>query len=312
MKKIIISISFILIFTLCLIGCSKKTNANIVNIGWIGSLTGDQAVWGDSEYKALNMYFDKINAEGGVLGKQINLIGYDTRGEGAESVSAARRLIGKDRVVAIIGPNSSGQAISISGVLEETHTPSISTAATNPKVTVIDGTVKPYNFRVCFIDPYQGDVAASYSYNKLGAKKAAVLYDVGDDYSQGLTDYFSKTFKSLGGEIVAYEGFKTGDVDFRAQLTKIKKSNPDIIFMPLYFKEAALAAKQSREIGITSTLIGGDGWPSDQLLAIAGDTINGSYFVNHLDYNDPEVLTYRKNYKNLYSKESELNGYLAY
>lgn len=311
MKKLL---SFILICILCLsfIGCSKKPDPNTVRVGWIGSLTGDQAVWGKSEYNALKLYFDELNSSGGVLSKKIELVGYDTRGEGAETVSATRRLIGKDNVIAILGPNASGGAISIAGVLEETHTPDISTAATNPKVTVINGVVKPYNFRVCFIDPYQGSVAASYSYKKLSARKAAILYDVGDDYSQGLTEYFSKTFKEEGGNIVSREGFKTGDVDFRAQLTKIKKANPDVIFMPLYFKEAALAAKQARELGITSTFMGGDGWPSDQLLAMAKEAVNGAYFINHLDFNDPDVLGYRTKYKDIYKVESELNGYLAY
>jgi len=138
--------------------------------------------------------------------------------------------------------------------------PDIATVATNPKVTVNDnGTVKPYNFRVCFIDPYQGAVAAGYAYDKLGLKNAAILYDVASDYSQGFTEYFVKTFTAKGGTIVAKEGFKEGDVDFRPQLSKIKEAKPDMILMPYYYKEVALSAKQARELGITATLIGGDG-----------------------------------------------------
>ena len=190
--------------------------------------------------------------------------------------------------------------------------PDIATVATNPKVTIVDGKVKPYNFRVCFIDPYQGAAAAGYAVDVLKAKNAAILYDVADDYSQGLTQFFEKTFTEKGGKIVAKEAFKTGDVDFRAPLTKIKASNPDVIFMPYFFKEVALSAKQARELGIKATLMGGDGWPSEQLIIMAKDAVEGSYFVNHLDFNDPEVAGFRAKYKTTFGKDVELNGFLAY
>lgn len=312
-KGLAILMVLILAFSLSLSGCGKSsgTGGDTVKVGWIGSLTGDQAVWGECESNTVKMFFEDINAKGGLLGKKIEVVTYDTRGDGTEAVNAVKRLTGQDKVVAIIGPNASGQAIPISSVLEEMKVPDIATVATNPKVTVVDGKVKPYNFRVCFIDPYQGSVAAGYAADILKAKNAAILYDVGDDYSQGLTQYFEETFKSKGGNIVAKEGFKSGDVDFRPQLTKIKAANPDVIFMPYFFKEVALSSKQARELGIKATLMGGDGWPSDQLLSMAKDAVNGSYFVNHLDFDDPDVQEFKSKYKAKYGKEVELNGFLA-
>lgn len=283
-----------------------------VLVGWMGSLTGDQAVWGQCELNTVKMLFEEINAKGGVLGKQLEVIGYDTKGDPQEAVNVAKRLTTQDKVVAILGPNASGNAIPIAPVLEEAKVPDIATVATNPKVTVLDGKVKPYNFRVCFIDPYQGAVAAGYAADVLKAKTAAVLYDVGDDYSQGLTQFFEEFFVKKGGTIVAKEGFKTGDVDFRPQLSKIKTANPEVIFMPYFFKEVALSSNQARELGIDAVLMGGDGWPSEQLISMAKNAVEGSYFVNHLDYEDPEVQDFRNRYKAKYSKDVELNGYLVH
>ena len=311
-----------LIFALVLSGCAPKAQdtppagvepaQEVVKVGWIGSLSGDQAVWGQCELNTVKMMFEEVNASGGLLGKKVEVIGYDTRGDATEAVNAVRRLTAQDKVIAIIGPNASGQAIAISSVLEEMKVPDIATVATNPKVTVIDGKVKPYNFRVCFIDPYQGAVAAGYASEILGFKKAAILYDVADDYSQGLTEFFEKYFVDKGGEIVAKEAFKFGDVDFRPQLSKIKEAKPDVIFMPYFFKEVALSANQARELGIDAVLMGGDGWPSDVLLEMARDAVDGSYIVNHLDFDDPEVQDFKKAYRDKYNLEVELNGYLGY
>lgn len=317
-KKITaILLACIMILTIGMTGCAKPaettaTASDTIKVGWMGSLTGDQAVWGQCEFDTVKMMFEEINAKGGVLGKKLEAIGYDTKGDPQEAVNVAKRLTSQDKVVAILGPNASGNAIPIAPTLEAAKVADIATVATNPKVTVLDGKVKPYNFRVCFIDPYQGAVAAGYAADILKFKNAAVLYDVADDYSQGLTEYFEKTFVEKGGKIVAKEGFKGGDVDFRPQLSKIKAANPDVIFMPYFFKEVALSSNQARELGITATLMGGDGWPSDQLLTMAKDSVNGSYFVNHLDFDDPEVQDLKARYKAKYNKEVELNGFLVH
>ncbi len=316
-KKVLWAVSVLLIFTMILTACGGKgtsaTSSDTIKIGWIGSLTGDQAVWGTCESNTVKMLIEELNANGGLLGKQVEGIYYDTKGDAAEAVNAVKRLITQDGAVAIIGPNASGQAISISAVLEQYKVPDIATVATNPKVTVADdGKVKQYNFRVCFIDPYQGAVAAGYAFDRLGLKNAAVLYDVASDYSQGFTEFFEKTFVEKGGKVVAKEGFKEGDVDFRPQLSKIKEANPDLILMPYYYKEVALSANQARELGIDAVLIGGDGWPSEQLMEMAAASIEGSYVVNHLDFNDPEVKPLQEKYKAKYNLPMELNGYMAH
>jgi branched-chain amino acid transport system substrate-binding protein len=316
-KKVFVMLCVLLVFSLTLSGCGQKstntgTAGDVIKIGWMGSLSGDQAVWGQCEFDTVKMLVEETNAKGGLLGKKLEVIGYDTKGDPQEAVNVAKRLTGEDKVVAILGPNASGNAIPIAPVLEAAKVPDIATVATNPKVTVLDGKVKPYNFRVCFIDPYQGAVAAGYAIEVLKAKNAAVLYDVGDDYSQGLTQFFEDYFVKKGGTIVAKEGFKSGDVDFRAQLSKIKATNPDVIFMPYFFKEVALSANQARDLDINAILLGGDGWPSEQLISMAKDAVEGSYFVNHLDFDDPEVQDFKTRYKTKYSKDVELNGYLVH
>lgn len=320
MKKLIALLMVFALLAVTMTGCSTTTGdtqsnatGDVIKIGWIGSLTGDQAVWGTCEFNTVKMMAETANANGGWLGKTIEVVGYDTKGDSLEAVNAVKRLVGQDKVVAIIGPNASGQAIAISQVLEEAKVPDIATVATNPKVTVDEnGNTKAYNFRVCFIDPYQGAVAAGYAYEKLNYKSAAILYDVADEYSQGLTEFFEKTFTELGGEIVAKEAFKFGDVDFRPQLSAIKEKKPDVIFMPYFFKEVALSATQARELGIDAVFMGGDGWTSEQLLEMAEGAIEGSYIVNHLDFDDPDVQDFKNAYKDKYDAAVELNGYLAY
>lgn len=306
----------LLAFASLAFAAGAKESGDVIKIGWLGALTGDQAVWGNNELNTVKMLFDEYNAKGGIMvgGKayRLQVIGYDSKGDPQEAVNVTRRLTGQDRVVAILGPNASGSAIPMAPILEQAKVPGIATVATNPKVTVLDGKVKPFNFRVCFIDPYQGAVAAGYAYEVLKAKRAAVLYDVSDDYSQGLREFFIQNFTKLGGTIVADESFKGGDVDFRPQLSKIKAANPDVIFMPYFFKEVALSANQARELGITQTLMGGDGWPSDQLISMGAKAVEGSYFVNHLDYDDPEVQGYKARYRAKYGIETELNGYLVH
>ncbi|HNX73129.1 MAG TPA: ABC transporter substrate-binding protein [Spirochaetales bacterium] len=313
MKKVLVG--SILVVAMVLVSCGGGSS-NTIKIGWFGSLTGDQAVWGECEFNTVKMLVDETNAAGGleVGGKKYKLeaVGYDSKGDAQEAVNVTKRLTGQDKVVAIVGPNASGSAIPIAPILEQAKVPDIATVATNPKVTVVDGKVKPYNFRVCFIDPYQGAVAAGYAYDRLGFRKAAILYDVSDDYSQGLREFFKSNFEKKGGTIVADESFNGGDVDFRPQLSKIKAANPDVIFMPYFFKEVALSANQARELGMTQVMMGGDGWPSDQLISMAAKALEGCYFVNHLDYADPAVQDYKARYKAKYGKEPELNGFLVY
>jgi len=290
-----------------------KPAQDTIRLGWIGALSGDTAVWGNCELNTFRMMAEEANKNGGWLGRQIEVIGYDTQGNAEEAVIAVKRLVTEDRVLAILGPNVSNQAIAISQILEEGGVADIATVATNPKVTIgDDGKVKPYNYRVCFIDPYQGAVAGGYAADVLKVRRAAVLYDSSDEYSQGLTRFFEETFTAKGGKVVAKEAFESGDIDFRGQLERIQAADPELIFMPCLFKEVALSANQARELGITAPMMGGDGWMSEQLLEMAGGALEGCYLINHLDGDDPAVADFKKAYTLKYNSTVELNGYLAH
>ena len=317
-KKLALLLAVIMVISISFTGCGGGDDGggaegDTIKVGWIGALTGPLAPWGTCESQALQMYVDQQNEEGGVLGKKLELVKYDTKGDNQESVNAVKRLIGNDKVCAILGPNASAAAIAIKGALNDGKVPDISTVGTNPEITVDKkGNVNEYNFRVCFTDPYQGAVAAGYAADELGAKKAAILYDVASDYSQGFMEFFIDTFEAKGGEIVAQEAFKADDTDFRPQLTKIKGTNPDVILMPYFYKEVAMSANQARDLGIEATFLGGDGWPSDTLFEMAGPAIEGSYVVNHFDYNDPTVKPVTDAYIAKYDKSPEINAYMVH
>ena len=294
-----------------LTGCARDSDT--VTIGWLGPLTGDMAVWGISESSATRMFFDQLNEQGGLLGKQVRLVAHDTRGEAMETINVTRRLATMDNAIGIIGPNTSGQALAMVSALNDVEVASIATVATNPRVTVAeDGSVNPFNFRVAFIDNYQGPVAAGFAFNHLNARTAAVLFDVGSDYSHGVSEFFQEHFRRLGGNIVAVEGFNPRDVDFRPQLTSIRNANPDVILMPFSFREVALATQQARDLGITSIFLGTDTWPSALLLEMAADSIAGSYIVHHMDLRATHAAWLRDMYFARFNREPEINAFLAW
>ncbi|RPI81857.1 MAG: ABC transporter substrate-binding protein [Chloroflexi bacterium] len=314
---------FVLFVVTSLVACASPTPApqaegetsdeEPIRVGWFGALSGDQAVWGTAERNGTQLMIEKINEAGGVLGRQIEFYNYDDKGDQLEAVNVVKRLIQEDKVVAIIGSNSSGRNIAVAPIAEENKVPVIATYATNPKVTVPEeGVLNEYTFRVCFTDPYQGAVMANFAYTDLKATKAAVLYEISSDYSVGVRDYFKQTWADLGGELVADEAFKTGDVEFRAQLTKIKDAAPDVIIMPFLYKEVALATKQARDLGITATFIGGDGWPSSELITMAGPSVEGSYLTDHTNINLPNVQDWRNEYKERFGKDFEVNAIMAH
>ena len=285
-------------------GESKPEVKEPIKIGHEVALTGDASMWGQSEKNALEMEIEKINAAGGVDGRPLQLISYDNRADSIEAVNVAKRLIEQDKVVAILGPAQSGVAIALSSVTEEKKVPFIGTTPTNPLVTVPeDGKVKKYAFRTCFIDPFQGTVAAQFALDKLNAKTAAILYDVGSDYSSWLSKYFEEAFTDKTGEIVGKEAFRSGELDYRAMLGKLKQQEPDVIFIPTAQKEAALAAKQARDLGIKAVLMGGDNWGSPDLITLGGSAIEGGYFVNLASLEDPNIQGFVKEYKAKFNAE---------
>jgi branched-chain amino acid transport system substrate-binding protein len=272
--------------------------ADVIKIGHTVSLTGGASMWGQSEARALDMLAKKINAGGGVLGKQIEFVRYDNRNDAVEAVNVARRLV-SDKVIAVIGPAQSGNSIATAPVLEKASIPMVVTTATNPYVTIDQktGKVRPFAFRPCFIDPFQGTVAARFAITDLGAKKGAILYDVGSDYGQWLAKYFEEAFVAKGGVIVAKEAFRSEELDYRAQLGKMKDLVPDVIFIPTSQKEAAMAAKQARDLGIKATLLGTDNWGSPDIIDLGGSAIDGGYFVNLTDLADPDIKDFVAEYK---------------
>jgi len=280
---------------------------NVIKIGHTVSLTGGASMWGQSEKLALEMLIKKINASGGVLGKKLVLVSYDNRNDAVEAVNVAKRLI-NDGVVAVIGPAQSGNSIATAPVLEAAKIPMVVTTATNPYVTIDkrNGKVRPFAFRPCFIDPFQGTVAARFAVTDLGAKKGAILYDVGSDYGQWLAKYFEEAFVEKGGAIVAKEAFRTDELDYRAQLGKMKDLAPDVIFIPTSQKEAAMAAKQARDLGIGAVLLGTDNWGSPDIIELGGSAIDGGYFVNLADLADPDIQEFVAEYKAAFGEEPVL------
>ncbi|MDR0764951.1 MAG: ABC transporter substrate-binding protein [Synergistaceae bacterium] len=281
--------------------------ADTVKIGHSVSLTGGASIWGQSEARAVDLLVKKINTGGGVLGSRIEIVRYDNRADAQESVNVARRLIG-DGVVAVIGPAQSGNALATGPVLERAKIPMVVTTATNTYVTVDQrtGRVKRYAFRPCFIDPFQGTVAARFAYDRLNARTVAALYDVGSDFSQWVTAYFEEAFTAKGGKVLTKEAFRSEELDYRAQLAKIKELNPDAVWLPVDQKVASIAARQARDLGITVPLLGTDNWGSPDIFDLGGDAIDGSYFVNLTDTSDPDIQDFLAEYRAEYGEEAVL------
>ncbi len=305
MKKTVMGLCLLLFVLAVFTGAAAA--ADTIKIGHTVSLTGGASMWGQSEANALDMLVKKINADGGLLGKPIEIVRYDNRNDAIESVNVARRLAG-DGVAVVIGPAQSGNAIATAPILGRAQIPMIVTSATNPYVTVDQKTekVRPFAFRPCFIDPFQGTVAARFAADKLGAKKAALLYDVGSDYGQWLSKYFEEAFAAKGGEVVAKEAFRSEELDYRAQLGKIKELNPDVLFIPTSQKEAAMAAKQARDLGLKAILLGTDNWGSPDLIDLGGEAVDGAYFVNITDLDDPDIRSFVNEYRETYGSDPVL------
>lgn len=285
---------------------SGTSNEDTIKIGYVSALSGDTALWGQAGLNGMNLTLKDINANGGVLGKQIEIIGLDGKGEAADSVSAYKKLVDEYGVCAVVGTNFSSCNIPIAAVADELKVPIIATAASNELVTVDEnGNLHPYSFRLCFIDSYQGTVAGKYAFEKLGFKKAAIITDISDAYSSGVGKYMKESFIAAGGEIVAEETAQSSDNDFRAQLTKIAKSQPDVLFVPWIYQKVGLISKQAKEVGITCPLFGADGWDSNELVDLSGNTLDGSYYVSRIGFNSPDAAAYGEKYVNEYKIDLE-------
>lgn len=306
----ILCISLILV-----LGISCGPQENVIKVGLVAPLTGDVKTFGESTKNAFTMAVDEVNAQGGINGKQIKAYITDDKNDPTEAANAGSKLINQDGAKFIIGSVASKCSIPLSLVCQAAGAVMISSASTNPRVTVNDdGSRKSNIFRACFIDPFQGSVAAKFALDHLKVKTAAILYDVGNDYVKGLAEFFMADFVKGGGKIVGYESYTKDDTDFSALLTKIKEANPEMLFVPDYYNKVALIAKQARQFGIKSVMMGGDGWDSPEMLKIAGDAIVGSYFTNHYSSDDPrpEVQDWVQKYEKTYGNRPDALATLAY
>ncbi|MDI9370649.1 MAG: ABC transporter substrate-binding protein [Synergistota bacterium] len=302
-----------LLFVLCLMAAPALAEEPI-KIGEIATVTGDFAAYGVAEVEGVKIAVDEINAAGGILGRPVEVIMYDCRTRQEDMVNAARRLIEQDKVCVAIGPSGSGLCIAAAPVFNRGKVAHLGTLPTNPLVTVDeDGNVRPYNFRICFLDPYQGSMIAVFAAKELGKKKAGVLYDVSSDYSHGLREFFIASFLEYGGEIVADEGHRGEDVDFRAQLTTIKEADPDVLIFPTMGKCLPLAIKQARDLGIEVPIVGGDGY-GDFMWEVAGDGMRETYWVSHVDRFDPVLEDFFNKYEEQTGTECMefMNAVMAY
>ena len=267
-------------------GCQPAASSSPeIVIGHFASMTGSEATFGQSTDNGIKLAVDEINAAGGINGKQIRLITYDDKGDAREAGTAVTRLTTKDGVVAVLGEVASGLSLAGAPVCQESGVPMVTPSSTNPKVTKIGDMI----FRVCFIDPFQGSVCAKFASEHAGLKagKAAILTDQASPYSVGLQEEFQKAFEKLGGKVVTKQTYQAGDQDFSAQLTAIRSSEPDVVFVPGYYTDVGNVALQARKLGLTTPLLGGDGWDSSKLGEIAGSAIDGCFYSNHYSQEDP-------------------------
>ena len=280
---------------------STVTTGDIL-VGEYGSLTGGEATFGISTSNGIKLAFDEKNKLGGIKGRKIKLITLDDQGKSEEAAAAVTRLINQNNVVAVLGEVASSRSLAAAPIAQQNSVPMITPSSTNPKVTEIGD----YIFRVCYIDPFQGMVMARFATENLKAKKVAILRDVKSDYSMGLADAFIKRFKADHGTISSDQSYQAGEIDFKAQLTQIRGSKPDAIFIPGYYTEVGLIARQARQLGLTVPLLGGDGWDSTKLYEIGKDAINGNYFSNHYttESKDPVVTDFIKKFRERYNGDT--------
>ena len=308
------------VFMGALTGCgggSKGADGDTIKVGGLLEMTGGSASFGISGKNGIDLALKKINEKGVLGGKKLSLVVADTKSEASEATNGMQKLISQDKVVAVIGPNQSSAVIASGAINNGAKVVDITPMGTNPDVTVDPKTkqVKPYSFRTCFIDPFQGTVMASFASNELKVKKAAIYIDNTSDYAKGLAQFFKENFVKNGGQVVIEEAYLQKDTDFKSTLTKIKAAQPDFIYIPGYYQEVGLIVKQAREMGITVPMAGGDGWDSAKLPEIAGKAALANTFFSSL-YSPDDTSDLNKEfvaeYKKAYNTNPDVFAALAY
>lgn len=312
MKVFALILSGICLCTLSL-GCRRAEQSSAsegeIRVGEFASLTGTTASFGQSSHKGTLLAVEEMNAKGGVLGKQVRLITEDDQSKAGEAATVVRKLISRERIVALLGEVASSRSLEAAPICQQERIPMISPASTNPKVT--EG--MDYVFRVCFIDPFQGTVLAKFALAR-GWKRVAILTDTKQDYSVGLSQYFREHFSKNGGVVTAQQSYSSGDKDFKAQLTAIRATNSDAILVSGYYTESGLIARQARELEIKVPLLGGDGWDSPSLVEVGGKAMDGCYFSNHFSVEDPSptIQDFLARYRKRFQVEPDAMSALGY
>jgi branched-chain amino acid transport system substrate-binding protein len=279
-------------------------------VGHFGSMTGGTAHFGQDTDKSIRMAVEEANQSGGVNGRKVKLVTLDTRGDSAEAANAVSRLIDVEKAVAILGEVASSLSLSGGRVAQRRQIPMVSPSSTNPRVTEVGD----YIFRVCFLDPFQGKVMAMFAKNNLKMDRVAILKDVKNDYSIGLSDAFKAAFLALGGKIVLEQSYSQGDTDFSAQVTAVRSTDAQGIYVPGYYSEVGAIARTAQRLGVALPLMGGDGWDAPDLFKIGGDALNGSYFSNHFapDTATPKARAFVTGFAAKHGQEPTSLGALGY
>lgn len=293
-----------LLLLLTPLACSKPVVGPVVDrstikIGYFGDLSGRTFNFGQSALNGLLLAVGEINREGGINGRQLDVVIEDDHGSPERAASLVSKLINQDKVVAVIAGGASGSSLAAAPRAQAAKIPLIAPSSTDPAVTRTGN----YIFRVCYIDNFQGEVMARFATRALNAKKAVIMVDFNNTYSRGLSEFFEMSFTKLGGEIVSKQSYAQGDPDFRGQLSTIRSEEPDVIYVPGYYGDVGLIAKQARQLGLTQPLLGGDGWDAPELWSLGGAAINGSYISNHYSADDPSTIIQQfvSNYRLLYN-----------
>lgn len=316
MKKALLLILSLVLVMGTLAGCGQGADApgedaDVIKIGVFEPMTGVNAAGGEQTVEGIELANEKVSE---VLGKKIELVVVDNKSDKVEAANAASSLIEQHKVAAIIGSYGSSLSMAAGDIVKNEQVPAVGCSPTNPLVTLDND----FYFRVCFIDPFQGTVMANYAYNDIGAKTAAIIQDVQQDYSVGLSKYFVDAFTELTGSddsIVSTLSYNTGDQDFTAQLTSIKSLNPDVIFAPGNYGESALLIKQARDLGMDVPILGGDTWEAPEFLSIGGEAVEGAVFSTHFTAESPVTTvseTFLADYKAKYEKDANAFAALGY
>lgn len=290
-----------LVGSLAFTGCGKQ-EASTIKIGLCIPITGNMPDSGKLATWGAQMAVEEINKNGGVLGKQVELVIEDDNNKGDKAATAVQKLIDKDKVVGIVGSAHTVAALPMGPVCTQNKIPLISPNPTNVKITKEGG---EYVYQIQFTDPVQANALADYTINDLKLKNAAILYNISNDYPKAFAEAFTSSFKEKGGKILASETYNEGDTDFKVQLTKIKETNPEVVLFPDLYANVSLIVQQARELGITAQFIGGDGWANHKLIDIAGNATEGAYLTTSMSVEDPseKVQKFVSDYKAKYSDE---------